>query len=570
MKTISRSIRRATHQVRTSPVPPAILRALRRVIARQLYVHLGECAALLLTALPALWLFQSAADDAFNLPFLVRGCLLLADMGLAAYLVALYALRPWRRRLSLPTAALLVESVIPEYRSALISAVQLSQAPSGSPALARALIVRVGKQLRSGRVAGRVVDTRRLKRWSKWALASVAVAAGVLLVFAPKSHVLLARLFLSREPLPTRTTVIAISGDAAIPLGADVSLSARGAGFIPRSGRLLLAFANGSEDDMLVQPRTDDPVVFAVELRNVQQSFRYHFELDDGVGATFHVTAQVPPAIASCKFTQNYPAYTGRRATEMSAGNLVLLAGSRIRVNGIATQALRSAKLQFEGAAMNASQLRVSGDSMRAMEGEFTVPKDGLTGFSVLLVNADGVASTENTVYRVDFLPDRPPVVELTAPVAERSTVSIAARPSLRFSVRDDFGIQQVTLRYEVERPAADGEEPAKNPGEVRLPSPAGVASLDGAYAWDLATQKPELSAGCTVQYWIEAVDNNNVTGPGIGQSARKMLVLVSEQEEQTELLQRLGAGAAGVEELYQNQLKANEELNTTVHQGAH
>jgi hypothetical protein len=548
-------------------LPASVSHALRRVIARQLSVKLGECAALLLACVPALWLCQALADGAFNLPWLVRGCLLLGDLALAVYLLAVYAVRPWRRKLTLPTAALLVERALPEYRSALISAVQLSQVPSGSPALARALIAGVARRLQGGGFPGRVVDTRHLKVWSRWALASTALTLGAFCVAAPKSHVLLGRLLLSRQPLPTRTAVIAISGDAVVPLGADLSLSARAQGVIPEGGRLLLIYANGQQGEIPAPPRTDDSAVFAVALKNVQQSFHYHFQLGDGTGADFQVAAQVSPALAAVKFTQTYPAYTGRRATEMSAGNLSLLAGSRIQVQGRATQSLRSATLRFEGTSLPTAQMRVSGAEQREFAGEFVVPKEGLTGFSVRFVNTAGVASTDNTVYHVDFVPDHPPAVELTAPAADRATVSSNAQATLRFSVRDDFGIKQIALRYEVRWPAAPAGKGLPGAGEMRLPFPAGATSFDGVYVWELGKQQPALSAGCTVEYWVEAVDNNDVTGPGIGQSAKKTLVVVSEQEKRAELLERLGASATGIQELYQRQVKANEELNANIRQ---
>jgi hypothetical protein len=561
----------STRAVRTvaGPVPSALAHALRRVIAYQWRVNLGECAALLTAAVPALWLFQALADYAFDLPWLVRACLLCGDAGVAAYLLAVYAIGPWRRRLTLSTAALLVERKIPEYRSALISAVQLAQEPSGSPALARVLIARVSSQLQSEHVAGRVVETAELKRWSKWAVGCLVATIAAFLLAAPASHILLARVFLSRQALPTRTVVIPISGNATIAVGADLPLGARAAGVIPRSGRLLLAYASDKQDEMIVQPQADDPAIFAVTLKSVQQSFSYHFELNDGVGTTFRVTAQVPPAMASCKFVQSYPAYTRLQPTEMSAGNLSFLAGSHIRVEGRATQALRSATLQFEGASQPAARLAIIGADKRTVSGDFAVPAAGLTGFSMQLMNADGVVSTENTVYHVEFAPDRPPVVELKAPAAEHSTITATTQPKLQFSVRDDFGVKQVTLRYAVQRPVK-ADAAAADAGEVRLPIPPTVTSYQGEYVWDLTKLRLPLPVGSTVSFWIEAADNNDVTGPGIGQSARKTLEILSEAQKRAELLDRLGASASVIEELYQNERAANEELNTTIHQGVH
>ena len=210
--------------------------------------------------------------------------------------------------------------------------------------------------------------------------------------------------------------------------------------------------------------------------------------------------------------------------------------------------------------------LETPGGDKRAFKGEFAVPREGLTGFSVALTDTHGVASRENTVYRVDLLPDKPPIVELTRPRSARLSVVLSSRPALEFSARDDFGLARLTLRYEVASPAPPGGEtpPAQN-GEILLPPPGNVLELHHTFAVDLSKLRPPLVIGSTVRYWIEAVDNNNVTGPGVGASEKKTFAVLSEEAMKAELTEILGNKARDIDGIYSTQKKLNEDVDATL-----
>jgi hypothetical protein len=547
-------------------LPPVIIRSLRQVIRRERAVSLGECLALVLALLPALWVAQAVADWWFDLPWAVRLILLLADLGVAGYVLYRFALVPLIRPHTLKTAALHVEREIPEFRSSLISAVELAGgrpgSMQGSPVLVQALLNQVAARVRNFSLAASVVKTTNLRRWSRWAAVSVVVAVGVGGLFWPKSLTLAQRIFLSTAPLPTRTIVAAISGNETVVVGTDLRLSARAEGVVPRNGLLRVVYANGDRQEIPVSPTADDPAVFAVTLQNVQQSFTYRFALNDGVGAEFAVTARTAPMLETLRVTQKYPGYTGLPEAEMPVGNLALLAGSRIRFEGRATQPLREAFLQLEGVHERV-KLETGKPDARSFRGEFVVPKEGLTGLSVVLTNPEGVTSQENTVYRVELINDLPPVVELATPVGERLSVLLTSKPRLVYSVKDDFAVKSLALKYELTRPALPGTEPEVQTGRLVLPVPK-----DGTpqtFVWDLSGMKPALTEGCTLRYWIEAVDNNDATGPGIGETAKKTLAVVSLAEKRAEQLEILGASAAEIEEISETQRKVNEDLESSL-----
>lgn len=552
------------------PVLPMDVQAtLRRVATRLFRVRLAEGALWLAAALPALWLAQALADRAFDLPWTVRLLLLLGDAAAVGYLGWKYAFVPWRQRLTARTAALHVERAMPEFQSALISAVELAHGrpglPQGAPALVRALVAQVGARVQTPGLARRVVRSGHLKRCGWYAALALALAGGVAALFPWTAGILARRILLSQVPLPTRTAVVPITKDIALEVGATATLSARARKAVPRSGWVWIIYANHERTQLPVLPQTDHPDVFTLTLNNVQQSFSYHFALGDGTGEDYPVQAVVPPVLESCRFVQRYPDYTGLKPAEMSAGNLSLLAGSHVRIEGRATQGLRSAVLQLEGIPQSVT-METTGADRRSIRGEFAVPKEGLTGFSVVLTNAHGWTAKQNMVYRVELVADKPPVVELASPRSVRVPVVLGSRPTLTFSARDDFGLARVAVRYQIERPAPPGGGPAPiQDGEIALPPPANASVYRQSYVWDLSAIRPVLVGGCTVQYWIEATDNNNVTGPSVGQSEKKTFAVLTEADFKAELLRVLGGKADAIDTIYNTQQELNEKVDSAI-----
>jgi len=555
---------------RPLPLPPAVESSLRQVRAKQWRVNLGECLLLLLTALPFLWLLQGLADWLFNLPWTVRFVLLLADAAAAGFIIFRYGVQPWKKRLTLVTAALRVEKEIPAFRTSLISTVELAEAKpgctQGSLALVHELMSRVNLQVRSMNLAKLVVKTTRYKRFAQFAAAVLLLVGVTVALTWPKAPILLQRIFLRMTPLPTRTIVVPVSGDALVPIGSDLTLSARALGDVPKSGRMFMIYADNTRQEITASSSLDTPDVFSVTLRNIQQPFHYRFVLNDGTSPDFEVKANTPPSLASFKCTQTYPEYTGLPPAEMSAGNLTFLVGSKIRIEGLATQALKSALVQMEGNSQSV-ELKVGGSGGKGLQGEFVVPKEGMTGFSIPLVNPEGIKSVENTVYRIELVQDKAPIVELTVPSSPRLGVLPKAKPKLVYSAKDDFGIKKVALKYELSRPVplGGGEIPVES-GEILLPLPEGGGMIQGSsFSWDLALQKPAWNEGCNVVYWIEVTDNNDATGPGVGLSAKKSLAILSEGAKKAELLEMMGARAVEIENIYNTQKKVNEDLDSSL-----
>ncbi|EDM80785.1 hypothetical protein PPSIR1_12918 [Plesiocystis pacifica SIR-1] len=171
--------------------------------------------------------------------------------------------------------------------------------------------------------------------------------------------------------------------------------------------------------------------------------------------------------------------------------------------------------------------------------GSFTFRGAG-SWIAVLLDDPDtplARAARRSPPMRLELEPDGPPEVELLPlPEAQREASETQA-VDLRFSARDDFGVVQAELVYEI-----DGEDGSVEGGRVRLPAgtaPGGAARRwQHRHRWDLSTIPIEDRS--EVSYWIEVRDNDPGLGrtplddgPGkVASSARQRLLVRDDEAE--------------------------------------
>src|SRR5277367_1182603 len=92
-----------------------------------------------------------------------------------------------------------------------------------------------------------------------------------------------------------------------------------------------------------------------------------------------------------------------------------------------------------------------------------------------------------------------------------------------------------------LETPIPGAAPPLPEPKRIEMDLGDGLPqNLQRRYTLDLSTIKPPLTEGTTIEYWMEARDANDVTGPGIGESEHHTIKVVSEVEKKAEVMRRL------------------------------
>jgi hypothetical protein len=84
-------------------------------------------------------------------------------------------------------------------------------------------------------------------------------------------------------------------------------------------------------------------------------------------------------------------------------------------------------------------------------------------------------------------------------------------------------------------------------------------------YALDLSAIKPPLTEGTTVEYWMEAQDANNISGPGVTESEHHTIKVVSELEKAAELMSRAEEALTVISDINDRQAVVNKDLGSAI-----
>lgn len=365
---------------------------------------------------------------------------------------------------------------------------------------------------------------------------------------------------------------------------------------------------------------------FSVTLRGVSEAFTYRLTLNDARTPTAAVRVSVRPVAQKVEAFVTPPAYTKLPPSRVPTGDLVLLEGSRL---GLSVTSSKPVKLTGPITGTGAGQNRVLALStspagpqpprafalrrdptnptqLATADGasdSIILPKNA-TGIAVVLVDEEGLETRDPTVYRVQIVPDRPPTVRVIVPQRKEEVVTRSAVPRIGFEASDDLALGSLKLRYIVRAPAADqvgnaaaggggmvaGAPPANLPNlpdppvppSPQTPEPAaqddraarsldldvapGSKSLRGFYPWRLVSLSAGgLPEGSVVEWWLEAADTNNVTGPGIGRSERFLFRIGTEAQVRDALMARLSGSFGSLQDSQQNQQDLTRDLGQLI-----
>lgn len=483
--------------------------------------------------------------------------------------------------------ALLVEDAEPAFRTRLIASVQLSRENAVPADVSRSLVGAMIEQAES--LAGpmdftRVVKTDALLKLTVGAL-SIAILGGLVYTWGGEpAHDLLKRAFLSNIPVPRATRVQSITADLLVARGDSVEILAMANGVVPEQGRVRIRTDDNRKQVFALDRLTLDEVklaqvrqalaesgrgksgrpaaevtpiaarldalksdapVFSRVIDNVQESFNYTVELNDGQAPqAYHVTVLPRPAVTDIKFTQVYPAYTGKADEPRMSGDLSLLDGSKLRLEVHVNKRLQPAGpgdrpanfVHLLGADKDVP-LAVDPADARKLTGEVPLPQ-GTTGFSINLTDTDGLRSKDPAVYRVDLVPDRAPTVRIVFPTQKEVVLVRTGKQKIVFEATDDYAVGKASIKYKLD----DGPE-REIPLDLKGNKPK---SFRGEYEWKMMEVQPNpakpMLEGSVIEYWVEIADTRDVepNPPGKGTSEHHMIRVGTEAEVREILARRI------------------------------
>jgi hypothetical protein len=523
-------------------------------------------------ALPviAIWLaIEMPLDWHFTLPRWVRALFLLTGLGGAGAVAWRFGIRPWLNRPGDDQVALAIERALPELRSRFIAAIQLSRQPQehGRP-LVRALVKETTEFTRELEFS-QVVRTGSLILWLKVTAATCVVGAGLWWLGGKASGPLLQRALLFNVPKPSNTLITSFPGDRIIALGDDLRLDIAAVGVLPASGRLRVETARGSVQEFVLERDPANAAHYSRTLHSVQENFTYRIELGDTRTTPASVKVRPRPSITSLALEQHWPSYTGFPAQPRATSDLKLLAGSKVVIAARSNVSLREAAAQLIGPDRTVRQstpLRAQPGTPNATpewRGAADIPAKDVAGLTFHLTDEEGVESKGMAVYRIEVIPDEPPTLEILWPPRREELVTPRATLLIAFETRDDFGIGRVKLHYAVNW--TDGGAHRTVDLELGTGTPK---ALTRRFEWDLSRMNPPLQPGDVVDYWLESVDANNVTGPGVTVLPQHYQArVVFAEEKRADLAARLGDTLQGLNDVRLGQEELARRLGEIIYE---
>lgn len=239
----------------------------------------------------------------------------------------------------------------------------------------------------------------------------------------------------------TRPKVIVEPGDVVVPRGADVLVRARAHGFAADTLSVNAAFeGSGRWERAAMMPAEDqnhefvlvavtEPVEYYVSAGETMRSGRLNSD-------RYRIEVADLPVVEGVELALDYPAWTRLAKSTQDHGDVAGVEGTRVGIEIQANLPLDDAHL-------------VVNDQERDLDdgvGMFTIDAPGTWHVAV---RHRGEVVRISDQYLIDLIHDRPPEVEFAFPGRDRSATAIE-EVALRFSAKDDFGIESLTLRYAV------------------------------------------------------------------------------------------------------------------------
>ncbi len=355
-------------------------------------------------------------------------------------------------------------------------------------------------------------------------LAGVAVLVILFLVIFPASFVGSANRLWHysdsfAQPLPFRFVVE--PGNKEVVKGAPVPITIRVEGE-PQKKITLLSKPSGQiqfEERTLTSNANG---TFTYEMPALKSTTLYQASSGSVNSDEYTLTVIDRPTVKMLRVNLAFPSYAKlpSRQLDDNVGDVTALRGTRVGIAIESNKPLADAKLLFNDSTSIA--LRV--DDNKAF-GSLTLMKERT--YHVQLKDKDNAASAEPIEYSLKIIPDLFPTAQILFP---GTNIDIAenAKMNMLYKITDDFGFSSLRLAYKLIQ--SRYEKPWDEFRFVSVPIPSATRNeAEVAHLWSLTDLS--LVPEDVVSYYLEAFDNDNISGPKSGKSDIYTLRLPSLEE---------------------------------------
>ncbi len=349
---------------------------------------------------------------------------------------------------------------------------------------------------------------------------------------------------------PTFNDTILLAGE---------SIMVKAAGFGSRTGPAVLKWSTvpGIWSSREVKPDTvivrGSPLItYDYTLENINQDVECYFEAGEEITSRRTIEIIHRPVVNNVAAVIHLPEYTRAEPETVAtlAGRLGALDGSRVKLTGRISKEMYQGWLHFN----RGEDIALSGIP-GGFEGSFRITGNDTMRISVR--DSMGLTSERTIQYPVVAYRDEAPVVELLSPEGDRQ-LPRSSQVTLTYRAGDDYGLSVVRLRYKREGAEGDFRSLELFSGGSGRDEEA-VQEMEDQYQWDLSGQN--LYPGDCVVYYLEALDNNTITGPGYQRTGTRRLEVPSLADVYTEIREQESRQRKSMDEVIEQGREIRRDL---------
>ncbi len=347
-----------------------------------------------------------------------------------------------------------------------------------------------------------IISYSKLKRELIY-LFSLAVFLSILFFAFPSLHSSLYRVLNFDEEFvnPPEFTIKLHPGNVTITKGQALVITMEISGKLPEE--IFIATKDISQTDFKysnIVPDANRQMEF--KINSVREELKYFVKAENYQSEIFTVNVVDYPIVKSFTLRVVPPLYSKLPVfISKDDGNISALKGSKVNVNLLSNNGLKTAKIIFS----DSSHINLAVNKQEAA-GKFAVKNNGFYKFE--LTDLNGNRNQAPIIYNIQMLPDENPTIELLAPVKD---VLLAEdnRLALSVNISDDYGLNKLLLNYKSVKPDLASEDDAFN--RFGIPITKDKRQVVN-YIWNLTGLN--LSANDKVIFFLEVFDNDIISGP--------------------------------------------------------
>lgn len=254
---------------------------------------------------------------------------------------------------------------------------------------------------------------------------------------------------------------------------------------------------------------------------------------DDQTMDWFPLEVVPPPVAESLQVNLIPPKYTRRPVVKLPAGvgHVEGLVGTKVQIFAKSNKPLSSALLKIRDKDQQAMTLGKDGVKLTTV---FQIQEAGIYSYWLDLRDRQNFGNSDAPRYEIRAIQDATPDIYIDRPATDIHVTPTAEIP-LRFVAKDDLGLQQIRMRYQILEP---GKSELTKPVEIPLVTlEQRPLQHSQEHLWQLEPLK--LVPGMQIQLHGEATDDYDLGPRHVGRSLTRTLTVISSEQKTQELADR-------------------------------